>query len=101
MAKHLVDQMTDRDLKEAFDMLDKDGNKTIDAEEFRVVMTEIDTEFDAKDIDEMVRMADKNGDGEIDFNEFKSVMKQKKGKDATEKQRILRDMKEELVRYLK
>ena len=65
------------------------------------INVEIDTEFDAKDIDEMVRMADKNGDGEIDFNEFKSVMKQKKGKDATEKQRILRDMKEELVRYLK
>jgi len=35
MAKHMVDQMTDRDLKEAFDLLDKDGNKTIDAEEFR------------------------------------------------------------------
>jgi calmodulin len=88
--------MTDNDLKEAFSLLDKDGNKTIDAEEFRVVMNSIDTEFDAKDIEEMVRMADKNNDGEIDFVEFKAVMKTKKGKDVSDKQRILREMKEEL-----
>jgi len=64
-------------------------------------MNSIDTEFNAKDIEDMVRAADKNNDGEIDFNEFKAVMKQKKGKDATANQRILRDMKDELSRYLK
>lgn len=64
-------------------------------------MNSIETDFNAKDIEEMVRMADKNGDGEIDFKEFKAVMKAKKGKDPTEKQKILRDMKEELSRYLK
>ena len=49
----------------------------------------------------MVAAADKNNDGEIDFSEFKALMKQKKTKDSTEKARILRDMKDELMRYLK
>lgn len=101
MAKHMVEQMTDRDLRDAFALLDKDGSGAIDADEFRDVMNSIDTEFNKKDIEEMVRMADKDGNGEIDFQEFKSVMKSKKGKDANEKQKILRDMKEELTRYLK
>jgi len=81
----MVEQMTDRDLKEAFNLLDKDGSGSIDADEFREVMNSIDTEFNKKDIEEMVRMADKDGNGEIDFAEFKSVMKAKKGKDITEK----------------
>ena len=55
MAKHMVEQMTDRDLKDAFNLLDKDGSKAIDADEFREVMNSIDTEFTKKDIDEMVR----------------------------------------------
>lgn len=101
MAKHMVETSTDRDLKDAFGLLDKDGSGAIDADEFRQVMNSIDTEFNKKDIEEMVRMADKDGNGVIDFQEFKSVMKAKKGKDITEKQKILKEMKEELTRYLK
>lgn len=50
----------------------------------------------------MVRMADSNNDGEIDFKEFKKVMRgHKKGKNESDKSRILRDMKNELSRFLK
>lgn len=54
MAKHMVEQMTDRDLKEAFALLDKDGSGAIDVDEFREVMRSIETEFNAKDIEAMV-----------------------------------------------
>lgn len=38
MAKQMVEEMTEKDLREAFDLLDRDGSEKLDAQEFRTVM---------------------------------------------------------------
>ncbi|XP_053388872.1 uncharacterized protein LOC123524074 [Mercenaria mercenaria] len=63
-----------RELREAFNVFDKDGDGFISAEELRVVMTNLGEKLTKKEVDEMLREADINGDGKIDYDEFVQMM---------------------------
>lgn len=58
----------------SFKYYDKDGNGTIDRDEFKKIMDDMDkltnTKMDGKTSDDVFNEYDQNGDGVIDFNEF-------------------------------
>ena len=62
------------DIKEAFQLFDKDSNGLISAEELSHVMKNIDGYMTDSEIDEMMRVADSDGDGQIDYGEFVKMM---------------------------
>ena len=62
------------ELKEAFQLFDRDSNGLISAEELSHVMKNIDANMSDTEIDEMMREADRDGDGQIDYAEFVRMM---------------------------
>ena len=64
---------TDLNLKNAFDMFDKDKNGTISMEEIIEVLG-VDKEFDKNAIEELKKEVSYDGDKEIDFKHFKEFM---------------------------
>ena len=62
------------DIKEAFQLFDKDSNGLISAEELSHVMKNIDGYMTDSEIDEMMRVADSDGDGQINYGEFVKMM---------------------------
>ena len=68
MAKKCHDTETDEELKQAFQVFDKDQNGKISAAELRHVMTNLGEKLTDEEVDEMIREADINGDGEIDYH---------------------------------
>lgn len=72
---------SEKELAEAFNILDTDGSKSIDTKEFAFVMRHLGQGFTDLEIKEMIKAADTDGDGSIDQKEFIAVMKsQGKGK---------------------
>lgn len=66
-----IEPLTDTDiknLKEAFEAIDDDGNKTLDKEELQIFMNECN--FDIKYTDLIMKIVDKSNHGYIDINEF-------------------------------
>lgn len=87
-----------QELREAFQVFDKDGNNYISSDELRQVMisvgksfqsctSEIDTDswlyyihtyigerLSEEELDEMIREADVDGDGQINYEEFVKMM---------------------------
>lgn len=61
-------------LREAFKLFDKDGDGTIDVDEFLEVFLEVGKKKKVKEIRKIVGEIDVDGNGEIDFEEFKLVM---------------------------
>ena len=61
-------------IREAFRVLDKDGNGFISAAELRHVMTHLEEKLTDEEVDEMIREADIDGDGQINYEEFVKVM---------------------------
>lgn len=64
----------EEEIKEAFTVLDKDGNGFIGAADLRQAMSNMDEELADEEIDEMIREADTDGDGVVSFEEFRSMM---------------------------
>ena len=62
------------ELKEAFDVFDKDGDETISAEELQVVLEAVGRKMTREQVDDAIARIDKSGDGEIQFNEFLELM---------------------------
>ena len=54
---------------ELFKQYDKDGNDTIDREEFKKLMMSLNVSDDEK-VDNALQTLDKGGDGKISFTEF-------------------------------
>jgi calcium-dependent protein kinase len=65
--------LTDKKLKTAFNLFDKDGGGTISAKELKEVLG-IGKNIDEKVWNELISEVDGNGDGEISFPEFKTMM---------------------------
>ena len=59
-----------REMKEAFDMFDADGNGTLDLSEIKAVMKDLKLEGAEKFILQRFREVDVDNSGEIDFQEF-------------------------------
>jgi len=64
------------ELKEAFDVFDKDGNGKITAQELADTMKALGENLTHEDIEFMMSEVDQNDDKEIDFEEFKKMMAQ-------------------------
>jgi calmodulin len=76
----IIKQMKDLDLeeemKEAFKVFDKDGNKVITAHEMRAIFVGM-KEIPETEIELMIKEADLDGDGQIDYEEFLRMMSSK------------------------
>lgn len=55
------------EIREAFEVFDKDGNGFISAQELRQVMASLGEKLSEEELDEMMREADVDGDGQINF----------------------------------
>jgi len=64
------------ELKEAFDVFDKDGNGKITAQELADTMKALGENLTPEDIEFMMSEVDQDNDKEIDFEEFKKMMAQ-------------------------
>jgi calcium-dependent protein kinase len=70
---------SEKKLKAAFKMFDKDDSGFISKDEVKESFLKISNISEAE-IEEMVSQIDENGDGEISFDEFKVIMTQLKDK---------------------
>jgi len=64
----------DRELKDAFEVFDTDGNGTISKSELKQLMSNLGQNLTDEELNAMMDEADTDGNGEIDFNEFKHMM---------------------------
>ncbi|XP_074558769.1 putative calcium-binding protein CML18 [Curcuma longa] len=71
---HLRGAGGDKELREAFDVYDLDGNGLISAEELHRVLKQLGEKCSVKDCKRMIRSVDVDGDGNVDFEEFKRMM---------------------------
>jgi hypothetical protein len=91
---------SEKELNEAFSILDEDNSGRIDAEEFKYVMRHLGQGFTDKEIDAMIKAADTDGDGSIDKREFITVMKNQ-GKGKLKGAEVMKTMRQQLKRFLK
>lgn len=64
----------DKDVEEAFEIIDTDGDGTISFDELRYMLTNIDDIMSDDEFTAMFELVDVNGDKEIDMDEFKQLM---------------------------
>merc|ERR1719420_1125690 len=62
------------ELREAFEVFDKDGDGQITPQELAAIMRALGENLNENDILTMIQEADADGDGNIDFEEFKKLM---------------------------
>ena len=62
------------ELRELFDMMDKDKSGEISFAEFKAAMHAFGQVMDPEVLKELIQKADTAGDGSIDFNEFSGIM---------------------------
>ncbi|XP_051127308.1 probable calcium-binding protein CML18 isoform X1 [Andrographis paniculata] len=63
-----------KELKEAFDLYDKDKNGKISASELHSVLRSLGEKCSLKDCRKMISSVDVDGDGCVNFEEFKKMM---------------------------
>ncbi|CAH1267592.1 CALM1 [Branchiostoma lanceolatum] len=74
MSKKQQESDSEKEIREAFRVFDKDGNGFITASELRVVMANLGEKLSDEEVDEMIDEADSDGDGHINFEEFYTTM---------------------------
>lgn len=67
MARSIREPDTEDDLREAFQVFDKDGNGFITSAELRHVMTNLGEKLTDAEVEEMIKEADVNGDGQVNY----------------------------------
>ena len=90
---------SEKELADAFDILDDDHSGQIDAKEFTFVMRHLGAGFTDQEISDMIKAADTDKNGTIDKNEFIHVMKSQ-GKGKLSGSDVMQKMRTELKRYL-
>lgn len=65
------------DFKEAFSLLDKDGDGTINTKELGILMRSLGQNPTEQELEEIIREIDMDGNGIIDFMEFLHLMDQR------------------------
>ncbi|KAI3407820.1 uncharacterized protein J3R85_020723 [Psidium guajava] len=63
-----------KELKDAFDLYDLDGNGVISAGELHAVMKKLGQKCSLGDCRKMISSVDRDGDGNVNFEEFKKMM---------------------------
>lgn len=66
--------MTEKNLKQAFDLFDLDANGYITPRELKHILGNKDQEIKDEEWEKLIEDFDKNGDGMINFDEFKRMM---------------------------
>lgn len=77
MSKKIKQSEDDRELREAFQVFDKDNDGYISAMELSYVMSNLGENLSEKEVDEMIQEADLDGDGKVNFTEFVYMMRGK------------------------
>jgi len=63
-----------QDLKDAFNVFDRDGNGSISPSELHHVLTSLQEHCTIGDCHNMIKGVDSNGDGQVSFDEFMAMM---------------------------
>lgn len=63
-----------KDLRDAFDLYDRDKNGLISASELHAVLKSLGEKCSLKDCRKMISSVDVDGDGNVNFEEFKKMM---------------------------
>lgn len=66
MAARATQTDSEKELRDAFAVFDRDGSGTIEADEIRKVMKSLGDNLTDEEIDEMIKHVDKDGNGTID-----------------------------------
>ncbi|KAF3322887.1 calmodulin-like protein 11 [Carex littledalei] len=74
MAKKLMETETDEEMKEAFEVFDKDQNGLISPTELRNVMVNLGEKLTDEEVAQMISEADLDGDGYVNYEEFVRIM---------------------------
>ncbi|KRY92187.1 Calmodulin, partial [Trichinella pseudospiralis] len=74
MSRKMKDSDSEQELKEAFQVFDKDKDGFISAAELHYVMTNLGEKLTDEEVQEMIREADLDGDGLVNYNEFVKMM---------------------------
>ncbi|KAJ4753494.1 Calmodulin [Rhynchospora pubera] len=74
MARKLMETDTDEEMKEAFEVFDKDHNGLISPSELRHVMRNLGENLTDDEVAQMIREADIDGDGYVNYEEFVRMM---------------------------
>ncbi|CAL8070525.1 unnamed protein product [Calicophoron daubneyi] len=72
--KSLQEEQDERDLRDAFRVLDKNKKGEIDVEDLRWILKELGDDLTEEEIDDMIRDTDTDGSGFVDFDEFYKLM---------------------------
>uniref|UniRef100_A0ACD6A927 Uncharacterized protein n=1 Tax=Avena sativa TaxID=4498 RepID=A0ACD6A927_AVESA len=75
IARKIKDGDDDEELKEAFEVLDKDQNGFISPVELRAVMISLGEKMTDEEVEQMINEADTDGDGQVNYDEFVLMMK--------------------------
>merc|ERR1712115_81927 len=74
MKSRIGERDPERELRQAFQVFDSDGNGSIDRKELKRLMKKLGQALSEGELDAMMDEVDTNGDGEISFEEFKAMM---------------------------
>ncbi|XP_053404175.1 calmodulin-A-like [Mercenaria mercenaria] len=74
MAKNVQCTDSEKDIKEAFRVFDRNGDGLISATELRLVMTNLGERLSDEEVDDMIREADIDNDGKINYDEFLKIV---------------------------
>lgn len=74
-ARSIIDEKQDKDIKDAFSVLDQDASGEIDSEELKEILKKVSTDITDEQIEDLMKIADKDGSGSIDQGEFLHAMK--------------------------
>ncbi|XP_010255621.1 PREDICTED: probable calcium-binding protein CML13 [Nelumbo nucifera] len=70
MSKHMKPEPFDRQLRDAFKVLDKDSTGYVAVSELRHILTSIGEKLDPSEFDEWIREVDVGSDGRIRYEDF-------------------------------
>ncbi|XP_073020261.1 probable calcium-binding protein CML13 [Primulina eburnea] len=70
MSKHLKPEPFDRQLRDAFKVLDKDGTGYVVVSDLRHILTNIGEKLEPAEFDEWIREVDVGSDGKLRYEEF-------------------------------
>ncbi|EXB61814.1 putative calcium-binding protein CML14 [Morus notabilis] len=70
MAKHMKPEPFDRQLRDAFKVLDKDATGFVSVAELRHILTSINEKLEPAEFDEWIREVDVGANGKIRYEDF-------------------------------
>ncbi len=72
---------TEHDLRAAFDLVDNDGDGTINSNKLKVLLRDLGADFSDEQVARMIEEVDLNNDGTLDFDEFSRALFAKSSRD--------------------